>query len=69
MKHDTTPTKPVHVAVRLDVDTLARVDAIVPGLSSAWHRATRSDAVRLLIVEGLRAVEASARKAKKGGAR
>jgi hypothetical protein len=50
-------TQDKHVAVRLDTETVARVDALVPGLSSAWHRAKRSDALRYLILEGLAAVE------------
>jgi hypothetical protein len=54
-----------HVAVRIDAPTLARVDALIPGLSSAWHTAKRSDALRFVIGEGLDAI---ARKAKKGGA-
>jgi hypothetical protein len=47
-----------HVAVRVDLDTLARIDALVPGLSSSWHKAKRSDALRLLIVTGLDTIEA-----------
>lgn len=52
MKHEK------HVAVRLDAETLARVDALVPGLSTPWHNAKRSDALRMLILEGLDANEA-----------
>jgi hypothetical protein len=47
-----------HVAVRLDAETLAAVDALVPTLSTAWHTAKRSDALRYLILEGLAAIEA-----------
>lgn len=71
-----TPTAPiearaghVHIAVRLDPALVTLLDGLVPGLSSTWHRATRSDAVRYVIVEGLRAIDAKKRAAKKGGAR
>jgi hypothetical protein len=47
-----------HVAVRLDPETVARVDALLPGLSSPWHVAKRSDALRALILAGLDTVEA-----------
>jgi hypothetical protein len=47
-----------HVAVRLDEETLARVDALIPTLSTSWHRAKRSDVLRALIHAGL---ESSAR--------
>lgn len=42
-----------HVAVRLDEETLARVDALIPTLSTSWHRAKRSDVLRALIHAGL----------------
>jgi hypothetical protein len=62
-----------HVAVRLDPEILTQVDTIVPSLSTSWHRATRSDALRFVIVEGLAALKAKnpqpARKAKRGAAR
>jgi hypothetical protein len=45
-----------HVAVRVDDDMLAEVDALIPTLSTSWHRATRSDALRLLVIEGLAAL-------------
>jgi len=44
-----------HVAVRLDEQTLARVDALIPVLSTAWRRAKRSDVLRALIHAGLAA--------------
>jgi hypothetical protein len=62
-----TKTSPHHVAVRIDAELLARIDALVDGLSSRWHRATRSDALRLVMIEGLRTIEA--RKAHKKGGR
>jgi hypothetical protein len=55
-----TEAKTKHIAVRLNSDTVARVDALVPGLSSAWHKAKRSDAIRYLILAGLAAVEGQA---------
>jgi len=42
-----------HVAVRLDEQTLARVDALIPVLSTAWHRAKRSEVLRALLHAGL----------------
>jgi hypothetical protein len=48
-----------HVAVRLDESTLARVDALCPSLSAAWHQARRSDALRAVILAGLPVVEAA----------
>jgi hypothetical protein len=58
--------KSKHVAMRLDPETVARVDALLPGLSSAWHTAKRSDALRYLILAGLAAVEAPLPPARKG---
>jgi hypothetical protein len=51
-----------HVAVRVDLDTLARIDAQVPALSTPWHTAKRSDALRLLIVTGLDTIEARSKR-------
>ena len=42
-----------HVAVRLDNETLARIDAIRTLLDTEWRDATRSDVLRLLILKGL----------------
>jgi hypothetical protein len=42
-----------HVAVRLDEQTLARVDALIPALSTPWRQARRSDVLRALIHGGL----------------
>jgi hypothetical protein len=42
-----------HVAVRLDEQTLARVDALIPALSTPWRHAKRSDVLRALIHTGL----------------
>lgn len=46
-----------HVAVRLDQETLARIDAIRPLLTSEWRDATRSDVLRSLLLAGLVAYE------------
>jgi hypothetical protein len=42
-----------HVAVRLDNETLLRIDAIRTLLDTEWRDATRSDVLRLLILKGL----------------
>src|SRR5262245_16526666 len=42
-----------HVAVRLDNETLHRIDAIRALLDTEWRDATRSDVLRLLILKGL----------------
>jgi hypothetical protein len=44
-----------HVAVRLDEQTLVRVDALIPSLSTPWRTARRSDVLRALILSGLEA--------------
>ena len=49
-----------HVAVRLDEHTLARVDALIPALSTPWRKAKRSDVLRALIHGGLAAQERNA---------
>ncbi|APR77543.1 Hypothetical protein A7982_02890 [Minicystis rosea] len=41
------------MAVRLDEQTLARVDALIPVLSTPWRKAKRSDVLRALIHAGL----------------
>jgi hypothetical protein len=42
-----------HVSVRLDAETMARVDALAPAFSTEWHAATRSDILRGLILDAL----------------
>jgi hypothetical protein len=44
---------PHHVSVRLDAETLSRVDALAPTFSTEWHAATRSDILRALIHDAL----------------
>ena len=51
---------PHHVSVRLDVDTMARVDALGPSFSTEWHTATRSDILRALILDALTRFERAA---------
>lgn len=43
----------IHVSVRLDEATMARVDALRPHFSTHWRSATRSDILRVLIRVGL----------------
>ena len=65
----TTEGLPHHVAVRMDDTLLARVDALIPVLSTNWHRASRSDVLRACILAGLPVIEKRAAKTpKKGGA-
>ncbi len=63
-----------HVSVRLDAETIARVDALAPQFSTEWRPATRSDVLRALILTALALHEAPdpptgppARAASKGG--
>jgi hypothetical protein len=48
-----------HVAVRLSDETIARIDALIPRYSAPWHRATRSDILRALVLEALEHTERS----------
>jgi hypothetical protein len=43
----------IHVSVRLDDGTMARVDALAVKVSTEWHSATRSDILRALINHAL----------------
>lgn len=42
-----------HVSVRLDRETIKRVDALLPRFTKSRHLGTRSDVVRALILAGL----------------
>jgi hypothetical protein len=42
-----------HVAARLEPELVGKVDAAVVELTTAWHEANRSDALRMLIIKGL----------------
>ncbi len=54
-----TKEKPTqHVAVRLDEGVVARIDALLPRLSTEWRAGKRSDALRALILLGLQRVDA-----------
>jgi hypothetical protein len=46
-------TVPDHLAVRLAPEIMARIDALLSFYSEPWHAATRSDAVRAVILAGL----------------
>jgi hypothetical protein len=48
------------LAVRAEPEFVARVDAIRPQLSKPWREATRSDALRALLVTGLEIYESGA---------
>ncbi len=64
-----------HVAFRVSLDVLARVDALVPAVSPPWRQAKRSDVLRAALIMGLPLMEAQYAPAKgaaprgKGGAR
>jgi predicted Zn-dependent protease len=47
-----------HVAVRLDAATQARLDAVAETIRVPWGKATRSEALRAVILAGLDALEA-----------
>ena len=42
-----------HVSVRLDAETIARIDALAPQFSTEHRLATRSDVLRALILTAL----------------
>lgn len=48
----------IHVAVRLEPDQIARVDALLPTFTTRWRKATRSEVLRALILESLERTEA-----------
>jgi hypothetical protein len=48
-----------HVSVRLDAETIARIDALAPQLSTEFRLATRSDVLRALILTALAAAQAA----------
>ncbi|MFT3764771.1 MAG: hypothetical protein QM820_04535 [Minicystis sp.] len=54
-----------HVAVRLDAETIARLDALIPAMSTEWRTAKRSDALRKVILSGLAAIEKQQRAAER----
>ena len=45
------------IAVRLLPEEIERVEALRARLSTPWHEATRSDALRAVILRGLAAME------------
>ena len=48
----------IHVAVRLDAEHVAQVDALIPLLFRRWRDATRSDVLRALLLAALETVKA-----------
>jgi hypothetical protein len=46
-----------NVAIRIDKETVARLDALAPHVSTPGRRATRSDTLRSVIMLGLRVAE------------
>jgi len=53
-------TKTKRVQASFDEETLARIDALIPGMSAEWmkgKRAKRADVLRKLVLEGLTAEE------------
>ena len=49
--------KSAQIAVRLEEDVIAKLDALAARLSTTWHQANRSDMVRAAIVEGIPVLE------------
>jgi len=54
------PKNRARVSVRVDDETYARLEALIPVLSTAWRVATVSDVLRALLMAGLKALEAEA---------
>jgi len=46
-----------HTAVRVDNETLARIEALRKDMTTAWRDATTSDVLRALIYTGLDIIE------------
>jgi hypothetical protein len=51
------PTEKTQIAVRLDADLIARLDAVAAKLSRPGLDVTRADAIRVALEAGLRAIE------------
>lgn len=51
-------TAGIQIAIRVDPELLARVDALAEKMSTSWRKASRSDALRACVIAGLPAVEA-----------
>ncbi len=63
-----TPAKD-HVTVRLDLELIARLEALAVLLSRPWRAAKLSDALRAALLKGLPLCEIEHAAEKKGGAR
>lgn len=48
------------VAVRLEQKDIARIDALTPRFSATWHKATRSEVIRALLLSSMDEAEAKA---------
>ena len=60
-------TKIHHVAVRLDVETLARLNGLLPLYELPGRKATMSDVLRALILAGLDLEEAKGKSKPRAG--
>jgi hypothetical protein len=49
----TEAAKPDHISTRVSADAIARIDALIPHFSTPWRRATRSEILRYLMLQGL----------------
>ena len=51
----------IHVSIRLDETTMARVEALAPRFSTDWRTATRSEVIRALILSAVEHFESEER--------
>jgi len=47
--------KSEHVSVRLSKEQIERIDALIGDASTFWRTATRSDVIRILVLQAWRA--------------
>lgn len=45
------------LGAKVDAELLARIDAQIPRISSAWRKASRSEAARMVLLTGVEALE------------
>lgn len=55
----------VHLGARIPESMAARLDALIPSLSTTWHDANKSDALRLVLGRGLDVIEREAAESRK----
>ena len=60
MSQPTEPSPTIEIDVAVDKDTLERIDALLPLLSTPERQATGADALEVLIRRGLEVKEAKA---------